>query len=133
MFLTITRRNSVNSVSKVLFTLLICSLPVLALGQPVISGFSPSSGPVGTVVTIVGSNFDPNPANDIVYFGTVKGNVLAASTSSLTVPAPAGASYQPLTVTANSLTAYSRVPFRITGGGIDTASEAATSRRIILG
>ena len=38
---------------------------------PSIVAFSPSSGPVGTTVIITGKNFDPVPANNIVYFGAV--------------------------------------------------------------
>ena len=40
-----------------------------AQGQLVINTISPSSGPVGTLVTITGSNFSPTASNNIVYFG----------------------------------------------------------------
>lgn len=123
MILTTKPRNSANCSLIILIALflLISIVPVCAFAQPIVSGFSPSGGPVGTTVTITGNNFDPAPANDIVYFGTVQGKVLTASASTITVTVPTGASYQPLTVTAHNLTAYSRVPFRITVPGIDTA------------
>ena len=82
--------------------------------QPIISSFSPALGPVGTSVTINGSNFSTTPTNNIVFFGAVKANVSAATASSLTVTVPVGATYQPITVTVNGLTGYSAKPFVVT-------------------
>ncbi|MEY2916896.1 MAG: hypothetical protein RIS73_610, partial [Bacteroidota bacterium] len=82
--------------------------------QPVITSFSPTSGPVGTVVTITGNNFNTTPANNIVFFGSVKAIVNTASATALTVTAPAGTTYQPITVTTGGLTGYSNVPFVVT-------------------
>jgi len=84
------------------------------LAQPVITGFSPVSAPVGSTVTISGSGFDNNIANNMVWFGGAKAIVTAASSNSLTVKVPGGATYEPITVTSNGLTAYSNKPF-ITG------------------
>src|ERR1700760_820742 len=92
-----------------LFTILF--LPFLVFAQPVITGFTPQSGPVGTTVTISGSNFDATPANNIVFFGSVKATITAASSTSLTVTVPPGISFQPLTVTTGGLTAFSNQPF----------------------
>jgi len=86
-----------------------CTLSVFP--APAINSFSPASGPVGTTVTINGSNFSPNPADNIVYFGVVRADVLSAATTSLTVAVPAGATYKPLSVTTHNLTAYSTKPF----------------------
>lgn len=87
--------------------------------QPGITSFSPLSGPVGSSVTINGTNFSSTPANNIVYFGAVRATVIAASPVSLTITVPNGATYQPLSVTTNQLTAYSAKPFVVTysGGG----------------
>ena len=41
-----------------------------------ITSFTPTFGPVGTIVTIIGQNFDKNPLNNIVYFGAVKASVI---------------------------------------------------------
>ena len=84
------------------------------LAQPAITSFSPTSGPIGTTVIINGVNFNSTPGNNIVFFGAVKANVLAATNSLLTVTVPAGASYQPISVTTNNLTAYSNRPFVVT-------------------
>lgn len=94
-------------------------------GQPVITSFSPASGPVGTTVTITGSNFSSTAANNIVFFGAVRANVTAASASSLTVTVPAGADYKPITVTTGGLTATASRSFIVTfsnGGTINPNS-----------
>ncbi|MEI9808311.1 MAG: IPT/TIG domain-containing protein [Bacteroidota bacterium] len=74
--------------------------------QPTISSFSPASGTIGTTVTINGTNFSSTASNNIVFFGAVRASVSAATSTSLTVSAPAGATYQPLSVTVNNLTGY---------------------------
>ncbi len=82
--------------------------------QPVIQSFAPVSGPVGTPVTITGNGFSAVPANNIVFFGAVKATVTAAGGNSLTVTVPAGATFMPISVAVNRLTAYSARPFIIT-------------------
>ncbi len=94
---------------------------------PVITSFVPASGSVGTSVFITGANFDPTPANNIVFFGATKANVTAATTTQLTVNVPYGASYEPISVLVNNLSAYSSKPFGVTfagGPGIRTNSFA---------
>lgn len=107
------------SVKQVQLTCLFIFTFLVSTAQPVISTFSPASGTVGTSVTISGSNFSTTAANNIVYFGPVRANVTAATASSLTVTVPAGANFQPITVTVAGLTAYSAKPFIVTfsGGG----------------
>lgn len=104
---------------RISLALIILLGAICSFGQPVISSFSPASGPVGSSVTITGSNFNTTPANNIVYFGAVKANVTAATATSLTVTVPAGATYKPITVTISGSTAYSSRPFltTFTGGG----------------
>jgi hypothetical protein len=94
---------------------------------PTISDFNPKFGPVGTTVTITGTNFSTTAANNIVYFGAVKAVMSTASSISLTVTVPYGATYQPISVTVNGLTAYSAKPFIVTfagGGSISSSSFA---------
>jgi len=95
---------------------------------PTISNFSPASGPVGTTVTITGTNFSALLANNIVYFGGIRATVTGATATQLTVTVPVGATYDPVSVTVNSLTAYSKAPFLVTfpdGGIVDACSFAA--------
>ena len=89
-----------------------------ALAQvPTITSFSPTSGSVGTTVTITGTNFSTIASNNIVYFGAVRASVNTATSTSLSVTVPAGATYQPISVTTNNLTAFSTQPFTVTFPG----------------
>ncbi|HEX3166824.1 MAG TPA: FG-GAP-like repeat-containing protein, partial [Chitinophagaceae bacterium] len=81
---------------------------------PVITSFSPMSGPIGTVVTINGNNFNSTSSNNIVYFGSVKAQVITGSANQLTVAVPVGATYEPITVTINKHIAYSNLRFNVT-------------------
>lgn len=95
---------------------------------PTITNFTPASGPVGTTVTITGTNFNTTLANNIVYFGATKATVTAATATQLTVTVPIGATYQPISVLVNGLTAFSSKPFAVTfpdGGILDACSFAA--------
>lgn len=119
--LTFGPRRRTNSASTKKSALLISLLIFLALAispnlfaqAPIISSFSPASGAVGTIVTITGTGFNATAANNIVFFGATKATVTAASTSSLTVTVPVGATYQPISVLngGNALLGYSTKPF----------------------
>jgi len=91
------------------------SLPgFITYPPPVISSFSPVSGPVGTIVTINGSNFNTTAANNIVYFGSAKAQVITAAAGQLTVAVPIGATYEPITIAVNRHIAYSNLRFTVT-------------------
>ncbi len=83
---------------------------------PTIASFTPTSGPVGTSVTISGSNFNSLPGNNIVYFGSVRAIVNTSSTNQITVTVPYGATYLPISVlnTATGRSGFSSMPFIIT-------------------
>lgn len=77
-------------------------------GQVVrLDSFNPTAGVPGTTVTLTGMNFSPVTTNNIVYFGAAQAIVTSASSASLTVTEPAGATYAPITETVNGLTACS--------------------------
>lgn len=97
-----------------------------AKAQPIISSFSPLSGPAGTIVTITGNNFSTNTAENIVYFGLVRGEVISANSTSIQAVVPVNASGHLLTVTINSKTASASRPFLITynGSGHSISKEA---------
>lgn len=61
---------------------------------PVITGFSPTNGPIGTSVTINGSHFSTTISENAVWFGGVKAVVTDATENSLTVTVPAGTGNQ---------------------------------------
>jgi hypothetical protein len=87
--------------------------------QPVIQSFSPISGPVSTSVIITGTGFNTVASGNVVFFGATKATVTASTATAITATVPPGATYQPITVTTNGLTAYSPLPFLVTtsGGG----------------
>lgn len=89
------------------------SAGTLCAQVPTITSFTPTSGPVGTTVTITGTNFDPAAGNNIVWFGAVRATVTAASPTELTVTVPFGTTYQPISVTAGGLTAYTARPWDV--------------------
>jgi len=73
-----------------------------------ITSFSPTTGTIGTTVTITGTSFSNIPADNIVYFGAVKATVSESTTTSITVTVPSGAgSIVPVSVTVDGFVAYS--------------------------
>jgi hypothetical protein len=106
----------------------------LSSNTPKILSFAPASGLVNSTVTITGNNFSTTPANNIVYFGSVKAIVNTATATSLTVTVPAGATYQPISVTVNKLTAYSSKPFVVTftGGNKVFSSSSFSAKKDFL-
>ena len=102
--------------------LLFVSFVVLSLSViaqvPTITSFSPASAEVGASVTITGTNFDATPANNIVYFGSAKATVTAATTTSLTVTVPASSTHASISVNTNGLIALTKSFFRVTNSSI---------------
>ncbi|HUB59235.1 MAG TPA: FG-GAP-like repeat-containing protein [Puia sp.] len=96
--------------NSILYTVALLS-PLSLFAQPVINSVTPASGPVNTTVTITGNNFNAAPASNVVWFGSVRVPVTAASTGSLTVSVPTGISSQPITVTTGGLTSVPFAPF----------------------
>ncbi len=99
---------------------------------PTISSFTPAVGPIGTTVTITGTNFNATASANIVYFGAVKAAVTSASTTSLTVSVPAGATYQPITVlnTSTGQLAYSNKPFLVSFAGKNAITNGDLSPKV---
>ncbi len=81
---------------------------------PVITTMTPTSGQVGTLVTLTGTGFSTTLNDNQVYFGPTKGNVSSATATQLQVVVPYGANNTPVSVQVNGLTGtYSR-EFNIT-------------------
>lgn len=102
---------------------------LVALHPPTIISFTPISGPIGTTVTITGTNFSTIPTDNIVFFGATQAIVSSSNSSSLIVSVPSGANYQYISVTnlSTHLTAYTNQPFIVTfpcADIIDTSSFA---------
>ncbi len=78
-----------------------------------ITSFSPTSGLVGTTVTILGSSFSSITTNNVVQFNGLATVVIAATETSLTVTVPAGATTGSVSITVNSLTSSSSSVFTV--------------------
>lgn len=81
---------------------------------PTISSFSPLKGPVGSIVTINGDNFDTDFSKNIVRLGDVKATVISGTRQSLKVKVPSSGTFKTIAVTANGHTAYSKFQFNTT-------------------
>ena len=99
---------------------------VLAIGQHASSqvsiiAFSPTSGRVGTTVTIHGTGFSATPSSNTVTFNGTSATVSSASATALVVTVPSGATTGTIGVTAPGGSATSASSFTVT-----TASFAPT-------
>src|SRR2546422_11415619 len=77
---------------------------------PTITSFAPTSGPVGTPVTITGTNFTGASA---VRFNGTSANFTATSSTSISATVPSGATTGPLSVTTPGGTATSTNNFTV--------------------
>ncbi len=81
---------------------------------PVIANFAPSSGIVGSNVTITGTNFSTTAGNNVVKFNGTVATVSAATASSLTVVVPVGATTGKITVEVGTQIATSATDYTVT-------------------
>jgi hypothetical protein len=79
-----------------------CGRDESVLLVPTITGFSPASGPVGTTVFITGDNFVNTLTDNLVTFGEIEAAITSASTTSLAVTVPGGATTGKIRVTIKS-------------------------------
>ncbi|TAL00382.1 MAG: hypothetical protein EPO07_09750, partial [Verrucomicrobia bacterium] len=99
---------------------------LIALLPPVISGVTPGAGFTNASIAIAGTNFSPNTASNLVWFGAMRANVISASATNLVVTMPTGALYAPITVIANGLVGFSPAPFLPTFFGDSPGISGAT-------
>ena len=94
-------------------------------GRPVLASFSPTTGDVGTLVTITGGGFGTNPATTVTFAGSGTNrisatNVTVATPFRLTAKVPAGFAPGSIKITRNGITATSGTDFGgAAGGGVD--------------
>jgi IPT/TIG domain/Beta xylosidase C-terminal Concanavalin A-like domain len=69
------------------------------LATPSITSLNPTSGPVGTMVTITGTNFGATQGTSTVTFNATAGTPTSWSATSITVPVPTGATTGSVIVT----------------------------------
>jgi len=92
-----------------------------------ITGFSPTSGPVGTSVTIYGAGFSATPANNAVQFNGTAATVAASDAGSISTTVPAGATTGRISVTVGGNTVSSGTDFVVVVPGVPTISSFAPS------
>ena len=103
-----------------------------------VKSIAPSSGPVGTKVVITGTKFDATPGNNTVLFNTTPAVVTAATTTTLEVTVPAGATSGLISVTVGGKTVKSASNFEpaaravVEKSGDISTSETWTKDKIYL-
>jgi hypothetical protein len=91
---------------------------------PTLTTLTPASGPVGTAVTIAGTNFGTMQGTSVVTFTGTAATPTSWSATSLTVPVPSGATTGNVVVTVGGL-ASNGVSFTVTGGGLSITPRTA--------
>jgi hypothetical protein len=89
--------------------------PALANGEPTINSFSPSSGPVGTSVTINGTNLT---GATWVKFNGVMATITSNTATQIGTEVPTGATTGPITAKTPSGTATSPMSFTVTTAAV---------------
>ena len=82
-----------------------------------ITGFSPTSGPPGTPVTIYGMGFSTTPANNVMAFNGTSAVVATSEAGSIGTTVPDSAASGRITVTVNGVTVSSPADFVVTVPG----------------
>lgn len=79
-----------------------------------IFNFTPQRGAAGAQVTIQGQGFSANPTENIVRFNGTSAAVTSATTTTLVVTVPVGATTGPISVQVGAVTAVSSRDFTVT-------------------
>ena len=112
---------------------------VSTVAPPGISDFNPKSGPVGTLVTVSGTNLAPaqGTAAQVSMSGPGAGTIAApvdsATPTSLAFTVPPGAATGLVGVTVNSGTATTSVPFTVTPSSSFTLTVGPSPANLIQG
>jgi hypothetical protein len=71
------------------------------LPDPAITGFAPTSGQIGTVVTITGANFSKAVESNTVTFNGTEAQITSAAANEIIVTVPNAATTGPISVNVN--------------------------------
>ena len=113
--------------ARSLGVVLVVALAVVFLGAPAavaalptITSFNPTSGPIGTSVTITGTGFQDTSVVTAVEFNNVAATFTVNSDTQITATVPAGATDGPIDVTDSEGTAVSATNFDVTPSPLPT-------------
>jgi Metallo-peptidase family M12B Reprolysin-like/Cadherin domain/IPT/TIG domain len=106
---TTTARVMVESADNYFFDISNTNFTITLSGGPIITSFTPTSGPIGTVVTITGSNFTGSTA--VAFNGTAASGFTVNSATQITATVAAGTSTGFITVTNGVGTGTSSTTF----------------------
>src|SRR6218665_3427048 len=95
----------------------------LVKAEPYIASFHPMSGNVGTAITISGINFNTTPSYNVVSFNGTPAVITAATSTSLTVIVPQGATTGEITVEVGCGLVASTADFTVTSLGVNEFSD----------
>ena len=101
------------------------SLSIAPAPAPTLTSFTPSSGPVGTQVTITGMGFT---SSTTVAFNDAAATVTVASATSLTATVPASATTGPIRVMTSAGTATSSTAFTVRTAPVANADAYTTGQ-----
>ncbi len=107
----------------------------VATGAPSIASFSPSSGPIGTLVTVTGSNFGAAPQVSMPAQGggTIAVPLSAMAAGSLTLVIPSGAATGTIAIGNGTATASTSAAFTVTPASTFSISVSPPSANLIQG
>ncbi len=83
-------------------------------GAPTINAFSPTTGPVGTTVTINGTGFSTTLNQNTVKFNGTFATITSSTATQIVTSVPIGATSGPISVKSSNGTAASSTPFTVT-------------------
>jgi YD repeat-containing protein len=118
---------------------LINGFSVTTAAGPTITDFNPKSAPSGTLVTVTGTNLQPNAGTSAQVTlanqsgGTLIGPVSSANATTLSFVIPAGAATGPLAVTINGQSASAATPLVIVPPSGFTLSALPSTANLIRG
>ncbi len=107
---------------------------VTVIPAPTITSFTPSTGPVGTSVTITGTNFSTILTDNVVsFFNTVPVTVTASTATSITATVPTGAITGKISVSVNCVSVISTNDFTVTAGPVIAINPQPASSAVCAG
>ncbi|HEY5821446.1 MAG TPA: IPT/TIG domain-containing protein, partial [Propionibacteriaceae bacterium] len=104
----------------------------VAAPGPTVTAVSPTTGPPGTVVTLTGTGFRTEPANNVVSFNGIRAEVVGVTATSMTVAVPLTASSGRVEVATPAGSTRWSGDFTVPPAGVDPAL-IESSRRIAVG